>query len=178
MQSLGEDSIDSLGISGLRIYIKPLCFSVFLFFSGTHSLVCTDMVYVAVINHCNCTIGNFWSPMATDILIAQGEIYWSTLCYILWLKLKTAKTGGKFGFSQELQIPPGLYEIATFSAKKKKKKNGEITLAVSASWIKSNFPNYTWAFFCTLSFEYWSWIGLVTHELSLRRTFSSASGLS
>lgn len=121
MQSLVEDSMDSLRISGLKIHIKPLCFSVFLFFSGTHSRVWTDMVYVAVINHCNCTIGNFWPPcwMATDILIAQGEIYWSTLCYILWLKLKRVKTGVKFGFSfgfsLELQIPLGLYE-------KKKKK--------------------------------------------------------
>lgn len=164
MQSLGE-------------YIKPLCFSVFLFFSGTHSLVWTDMVYVAVINHCNCTIGNFSPPcwMAADILIAQGEIYWSTLCYIFWLKLKTAETGVKFGFSQELQIPLGLCEMPLLVLKKKMVKLLWLFLPAGC---KPNFPNYTEAFFCTLSFEYWSWVGLVTHELSLIRTFSSASGLS
>lgn len=56
--------------------------------------------------------------MAADVLCAQGEIYSIDRLYILWLKLNTAKTGVKSEFSQELQIPLGLYEIVTSSTKK------------------------------------------------------------
>jgi len=118
--------MDSLRISGLGIYKTSVLLPVFLFFSSTHSLIWTDTVNVALINHCNCTIGNW---MAEDV---------EKVRFTLVINSFTEVQHSKKLFSQEVQVP-GIKKVWNYRG--------------------CFCPLHASAFFCMLSFEYWSWVG-------------------